>query len=626
MSNELFLRNNTIFQERFPASAQRVTAARTNAYTIIPAKDGLPTLGVQQDDRILYLHSKYAPLNEARNLIAQAVHKENDLVIIGGFGLGYCAEAALEASSSETRVIVVENDASVIKAALESRDIQDLLSNPRLSILCTDIASEIHGLLGEYETKNVACIIHRASAQRYPEFYDKLSFSIRSFLQRKDINIHTLARFERIWAQNCIRNAGAFLSTVPVLRLHNVCSGMPAVLVGAGPSLDAELPILKKYQEQLVIIVVDTALKILLRENITPDIVVAVDAQITNAHYFKYCDTSRTTLIAEPSTSPLIIRRFAGPVVMSSSLFPVISWLEEHTEEHGKLDMGGSVATTAFDAALKLGCNPIALIGVDLGYTKNRTHAHGAYSEQYRQRNTARMIPMETLWRKYIHHNIIIDMPTYSGGTVHTDRRLLLFLWWFQRKMKEIQATVVNCSQQGACIEGMPYQSFKRYCMELECQKKKNISISTVVRSLQSKSVQPDIKKIAAESLNIADSLESIARVMQKGVLQSQQLYRAVQENAGNRIQPLLHSLDEIDRTLTAAQKEQSFIAMTAQRTIHYITEGSTTEMTDEEKNNSHLIAARRSELLYRGLYNSCTLNAGLMRNLTILLNTTTSN
>ena len=44
-------------------------------------------------------------------------------------------------------------------------------------------------------------------------------------------------------------------------------------------------------------------------------------------------------------------------------------------DENESLSAGGSVATTAWDFARFIGCNPIIMAGLDLAFTQNKTHS-----------------------------------------------------------------------------------------------------------------------------------------------------------------------------------------------------------------------------------------------------------
>src|SRR5689334_19260113 len=62
----------------------------SNPYEVEQTKDGLPTISVQApDDRTLYLHSRYRPIEEAEKLIDTVQVEDRGIFYACGFGLGY---------------------------------------------------------------------------------------------------------------------------------------------------------------------------------------------------------------------------------------------------------------------------------------------------------------------------------------------------------------------------------------------------------------------------------------------------------------------------------------------------------------------------------------------------------
>jgi hypothetical protein len=90
---------------------------------------------------------------------------------------------------------------------------------------------------------------------------------------------------------------------------------------------------------------------------------------------------------------PDILEHFTGKKIISTTskyyqdstgstlreTTPVMDWIEQYTESPGDIQSGGSVATSAFDLLLNMGCNPIILFGQDLAYTGREIHCSGTF-------------------------------------------------------------------------------------------------------------------------------------------------------------------------------------------------------------------------------------------------------
>lgn len=93
--------------------------------------------------------------------------------------------------------------------------------------------------------------------------------------------------------------------------------GTPAIIVSAGPSLNKNIEILKKYKDNAVIFCVGTALRTLYNNNITPDFLNVIETENTSLHYDLPCSKD-ISFIAEPFTQAAYLdipfkKRFITP-------------------------------------------------------------------------------------------------------------------------------------------------------------------------------------------------------------------------------------------------------------------------------------------------------------------------
>lgn len=126
--------------------------------------------------------------------------------------------------------------------------------------------------------------------------------SLRVF-HKKDVNISTLTRFEKIWTRNFISNLPQLTSMEPIRSLFGICQGKADVLVcGAGPSLILSLNDIKTYRKNLILIAVDTALMVLWNFGIDPDLVFSVDPQVLNTKYLEGYN-GNAKIVFDPTSS-----------------------------------------------------------------------------------------------------------------------------------------------------------------------------------------------------------------------------------------------------------------------------------------------------------------------------------
>jgi hypothetical protein len=241
------------------------------------------------------------------------------------------------------------------------------------------------------------------------------------------------------------RHAGRYLlqtlGNLPVIQaesnaaaLDGACAGRPAVMVAAGPSLDASLDVLAAYQDQVIIIACDTTLRPLLAAGIRPHVMVGTDPGELNArHLSGIADTSGIWLAAEGSLHPSAYPSFTGRTfIFKISDHEPWPWLREAGLDRGTLRAWGSVATSAFDLALRMGCDPLIFVGHDLAFTNDRPYCDNTvFHEEWRA------YLADKPWGTIRHYEELmmqghpaVRATDVNGEPVSTQGRLIAFRDW----------------------------------------------------------------------------------------------------------------------------------------------------------------------------------------------------
>ena len=153
--------------------------------------------------------------------------------------------------------------------------------------------------------------------------------------------------------------------------------GKPILLCAAGPSLDKAIPHLKRLQDKCLISCVGRAFKKLRMAGIKVDYTISVEMYDWDCAIFGEVteeEAKDTTLLYASVSAPKMVEMWRGPK-------RCCLWDIETAAILGRKDwiMGGnSVAHHQLNfAAQVLGCEPIVLVGNDLGYSIPQTHAEG---------------------------------------------------------------------------------------------------------------------------------------------------------------------------------------------------------------------------------------------------------
>lgn len=149
------------------------------------------------------------------------------------------------------------------------------------------------------------------------------------------------------------------LSTVrPARGLFGKMVGIPAVIVGGGPSLAANKSLVSTLKNKALILSGGRAL-----QDVTPHLAAAIDPHPTALK------APNCPFVFPARVSNQLLGKVKGEKLMieSSDNLPLEEWIERAINLYQEpFDGGWTVSTFLCQLALQMGCSPIILIGVDL--------------------------------------------------------------------------------------------------------------------------------------------------------------------------------------------------------------------------------------------------------------------
>lgn len=513
--------------------------------TLERARSGQPTLCVRVDGTQHWIHSPRDPEAEAKVLVDQWWQGPG-LYIVLGLGLGYHV-SELERRLRATRgdIVVLEPVQEIYDIALSSGTLSALVGGRKVQLYAgaqARQALQARDLL--VESTSVFLRVHPVLHGLFREEYDTVLDSLRGEVNRQVVNANTLLFWDLLWLRNTILNVPFLVSHPSGIHLQSRFKGVPAFIVAAGPSLDKNVRELKRAQGRSVILVVDTALRSVLGAGITPDFIVAVDASPKNYEHFRGVSVDGIPLVFDPMVQPAILDNHKGAKVSVRTYNLVYEWLSCVLEKPLQLNAGGSVATVALDFAVKLGCNPIVLVGQDLAYDdQGRTHAaDSVYGKD----------------RVALDQSSLLTVPGIDGGEVWTSRGLYSFLVWFERYLEAAPSTlrVIDATEGGARIRGTHVETLAR-TVDNECRT--NVSASAIMdEAFKEWTPVTTVRKVRQFILDGAEALDNMACQARDGQKHVKELRRLVQRNRlqSRQAAKLLRQLATLNSSLRAIQEE----------------------------------------------------------------------
>jgi hypothetical protein len=567
----------------------------------------------------IYFHSKHDPLVEAKRLLdGLKKSEEKKVYIFFGAGLGYVIQEALKLPN--VQVIWMECYSEIIKQALAIHDYSQYFESGKLKILVKPFTEDsLFSTFKGISVLPVTFIPHRPSVAWKEADYTECKFICEKFFQKKDVNIATLSRFEKIWTRNLIQNFPEIHSLAPVSQLFGIAKDIPIVVSGAGPSLYENLDEIKKYRDRFILIAVDTALHILTGAGIEPDLIYSVDPQALNSSYLEGYSGSGY-IVFDPTSSYHTLRlsdKFKTGF-FTSSPFPLLQIYTKHLNvEAGDIPFGGSVSTNAVSLAELMGASNVYFVGQDLAFTNGYAHCRGAILEERLNFKESRYFR-----REKHNYNQLTALPKlksigYDGEEYHSNEKMQIFQKWFADRASG--RNWINLSNKGAKIEGVPRKTFRESFETISSELIKTIQNTKKQIADQinySASKQFDFEKFQLETNKIYSELKHFTITLKKGKELAEKIYALIQKkgSSAKEINELLSKMNQIDEEVSSKKNLNEVIGMSVQRTILTITEGYETNLSLEEKKNPHLGVAKKSILLYTGLYEGAYLIQRLLK------------
>ena len=489
--NSIWNNNLKLFNSRFPDLFNILE--ETFQITSFNLETQLPSLLIQTakngevtaSDNGKLLHSAYNPSREAHNSVFIPEVQEKSSIVFYGMGLGYhLVEAAklILQNSNKKKLIVVEPNLEYFLASLQLIDWTEIFKVEKLVLAINCPAESVLPLIEDTTTINTtlqgvsdAFYFDIASfTQHNQQYFECVKTIISRNKHKNEINAATTKKFGKLWCNNCKKNA-KYINQLEFINIYkNKFKDIPFVIVAAGPTLQKNLINLKKLYDskktknkEVIIVCVETALKILLKNKINPDFIILTDPQFWAYRHIAGAQAPESVLITELSTYPSVFRFNCKKIVLCASQFPNGKEIEQKagfsTEQIGDLGSGGSVASCCWNFAVFAGAKQIYLMGLDLSFPGGQTHIKGSSAEQTWHTKSNRLANSDKFTTELLHNANVSLGTNYNNAPVLTDSRMKMFAWWFESRLASLpQIKTYTFSKEGLKIPGIEYIDFEK--------------------------------------------------------------------------------------------------------------------------------------------------------------------
>lgn len=420
------------------------------------------------EGKTYFYHSPKGASQEAKEWAQRTDLNHATVIFVYGIGLGYYFLAAQEwLEKDKNRVLIfLEEDLGVLHRLLETETGSVILRHPQVKIYTFNDVLEDHEIFNEISWTYLFCPFIISSLSLYqevnPEGFSKLSHRIaHDAVQKKalvDEYLQYGVAFFRNFYPNLLELPKAFWGNGLFGKFKNT----PAIICGAGPSLNKNIETLGTLTENALIFAGSSSLKALLSKNVIPHFAAAIDPNSAQLERVEIAQGHSIPFFYRNRLFHRALNAIEGPrlYLSGSGGYEVAEWFENELGLEGEtLDEGHNVINMSLSIAHALGCNPIIFVGVDLAYTDNQIYADGVMSN-------SQMTNEETDF-----DSTPILKEDINGNPVKTLWKWVTEAEWISEFAKQHpELTIINATEGGLGFKDIPNSNLsevvKRHLMK----------------------------------------------------------------------------------------------------------------------------------------------------------------
>ncbi len=199
---------------------------------------------------------------------------------------------------------------------------------------------------------------------------------IRAWIEERHLDQPLQQRLGFLRQKHFLLNVTEYVRRRVPVAWRGALRGWPALVCGAGPSLDVSVAALAPVADHSIVFAVDSALRALGRYGVAVDFAVALSSRKTPARCL--VPGAEPTRVVLSTVSPVSWREVIPPdrCYFLARAHPTEAWLADQGVAVAPVAADANCGLTALELARFLGCAPIHLFGIDLAVDAANPAAH----------------------------------------------------------------------------------------------------------------------------------------------------------------------------------------------------------------------------------------------------------
>lgn len=437
--NDLFIKNIALWTEQEPKSAFKLQFGHVNDQTYV---------NEEKSKSELDQWAKNLPTNETEVLYV--------------FGIGSYEYKLIQnwlTKDPKRKVVFLEDKLVVIHHFFETETATDLLTDSQAFLLYFENLDDplLENLYWKFLTSKVFITPSLLYGKERSKFFETLShkvvyeLTLRQAMLDEYLN-HGVAYYRNFYP-NIRRLPGSSLAD----GLAGAFSNVPAIICGAGPSLNKHFSLLKNLQNRALIFAGGSSIIALNNVGILPHLGAGLDPNPEQFKRLKENSSFEVPFLYRTRMDHKAFLTIHGPrfYVSGSGGFNTARWFENKLGIQGvEIEEGYNVINFCLDVARVWGCNPIIFVGMDLAFTDLQAYAAGVLTD-------AKVNQEALLNAPELDDRALLKSDIY-GKPIYTLWKWIAESQWvstFAKEHPEIQ--LINASEGGLGFESVPNDTFQ---------------------------------------------------------------------------------------------------------------------------------------------------------------------